>query len=338
MTHLNSAPAPHADPGLRDRGEMRAARYDRYGPPDVLYEAMVGRPTAGPGDVLVRVHGASIGGGGEVMVRAGKFALVTGRKFPKGLGVDFAGEVVGVGSAVTGTATGDQVWGLLPRGAFGAIAEFVAVPAARVALAPHGLDLVEAAALPAVGTTAIRALKVEAALRPGERLLVRGASGGVGSVAVQLGKDLGAHVTGLAGARNLDWVRGLGADEVADYARTAPSDLGRFDVVLDMVGTGVEPYRALLARGGRMVGVAFDLDHLLRSVLYVMGTSVFGSRRVRTFGNDPDQSTMAELSRYVESGAVRPVVDRVWSLAEIAEAQRTLEAGGVRGKHVIRLL
>lgn len=221
MTHPSSTPARHADPGLEDRGEMRAARYDRYGPPDVLHEAMVEKPTAGPGDVLVRVHGASIGSGGEVMVRAGKFALITGRRFPQGLGVDFAGEVVSVGSAVTGTAPGDRVWGLLPHRAFGAIAEFVAVPAARVAPAPRGLDLVEAAALPAVGTTVIRALKVEAALRTGERLLVRGASGGVGSVAVQLGKALGAHVTGLAGARNLDWVRGLGADEVADYARTA---------------------------------------------------------------------------------------------------------------------
>lgn len=338
MTHQISVSAQHTGLGPEDFGKMRAARYDRYGPPDVLHEAIVGKPVAGPGDVLVRVHGASLGGAGEAMIRAGKIAFATGHKFPMSLGVDFAGEVVGAGSNVVGLVPGDRVWGVLPHRAFGAIAEFVAVPAARVARAPRGLDLVNAAALPAVGTTAIRALKTVAVLRPGERLLIRGASGGVGSVAVQLGKAMGAHVTGLTGARSLDWVRELGADEALDYAQTAPSDLGCFDVVLDLAGTEIESYRALLARGGRMVGLAFDPDHFLKSMFFILGTAVYGARRVRTFSNNPSQSVVAELTEYVENGTVRPVVDKVWSLSEIAEAQRALEAGGVRGKYVIRLI
>ena len=311
---------------------MRAAQYDRYGPPEVLHEALVPVPTFGPNEVLVRVHGASVGGG-EAMIRAGKMSMIFGRKFPKGSGVDFAGEVV-----VTGRKPGDRVWGLLPHMAFGAIAEFVAVPDVRLAAAPRDLDLVEAAALPAVGTTVIRALKVEAKLRAGERLLVRGASGGVGSVAVQLGKSMGAHVTGLAGARNLDWVRALGADLVVDYASSRPSELGRFDVVLDVVGTGMGAYRALLAPGGRMVGLAFDPDRFVKSMLYMMASSVFGSRRVRTFSNDPDRSAIAELTKYVEDGAVRPLVDKVWLLRDVAGAHRAIEAGGIRGKHVVRLI
>ena len=321
---------------MPDSNLMRAAQYDRYGSPDVLHVARIDKPVTGPDDVLVRVHGASVGGG-EAMIRAGKIALVTGRKFPKGSGVDFAGEVVAVGSTVTGMSPGDHVWGLMPHMAFGAIAEFVAVPAARLAPAPRNVDLVEVAALPAVGTTVIRALKEEAKLQSGERLLIRGASGGVGSVAVQLGKAMGAHVTGLAGARNLDWVRSLGADDVVDYGRTAASDVGRFDVVLDAVGIDMEAYRSRLAPGGRMVGLAFDPNHFALTMLYMMATSIFGSRRVRTFSNNPEQSAIAELTKLVESGAVRPIVDRIWMLEEIADAHRAIEAGGVRGKYVIKL-
>lgn len=275
----------------------------------VLYEAIVKKPIPGKDDVLVRVHGASVGGG-EVMIRAGKIAWVSGHKFPRASGVDFAGEIVETGPSVVTFAPRDRVWGLMPHGMFGSIAEFVAVPASRVTSSPRGLDLLKASALPAAGTTAITALRIHAGLRNGERLLVRGASGGVGSIAVQLGKAMGAHVTGLASARNLDWVRQLGADRVVDYARIKAVDLGHFDVVLDVVGTKMESYRRLLARGGRMVGIAFDPDHLFRTLIYLMSTSVFGSRRVRAFSNDPDQAIIAELRDYVESGVIRPLVDK----------------------------
>jgi NADPH:quinone reductase-like Zn-dependent oxidoreductase len=285
---------------------------------------------------LVRVHGAGVGGG-EVVIRAGKIASVTGRQFPRGTGNDFAGEVAEVGIGVVGYKPGDRVWGIMPYGTFGSVAEFVSVPVARIAFAPKSLDLVEVASLPVVGTTAIRALRVEAALRSGERLLVRGASGGMGAVAIQLGKAIGAQVTGLANARNLDWVRSLGADHAFDYARTAPRDLGQFDVILDVVGTEMESYRRLLAPGGRMVGLSFDHDHLFLSLVYLLATSVYGSRRVRSFSNNPDQSTIAELTSLVDEGVIKPVVDRVWSMSEIADAHRALERGGVRGKYVIRL-
>ncbi|KAB8194933.1 zinc-binding dehydrogenase [Nonomuraea phyllanthi] len=317
---------------------MRAALYDRYGPPEVLYEGGLAKPVAGPGEVLVRVHASSVNGG-ELYGRSGRMRLVTDlveRGFPKRVGIDFAGEVVAVGHGVARPRVGDRVWGGLGR-RFGAAAEYVVVRPRNIALAPAGLDLVQAAALPGVGTTAITALRDKAGLRPGERLLVRGGSGGVGSVAVQLGRALGAHVTALAGGRNLDFVRELGAHEVFDYARTAASELGRFDVVLDTVGSEPRTYRGLLRRGGRMVAIAFDVDHLAGSLGYIAASAVFGSRRVRAFSGDPTHRLFSDLTAYVESGAIRPVVDTVFPLAGVAEAHRALEAGGVRGKLVIRI-
>ncbi|MGC9499687.1 NAD(P)-dependent alcohol dehydrogenase [Streptomyces sp. WG7] len=320
--------------------EMRAALYDGYGPPEVLYEGTVPRPVAAPGEILVRVLAASVNGG-ELAGRAGKVRLVTGltgRGFPKRTGMDFVGEVVTPGPPGSGVAAGDRVWGLLPRHRmFGSAAEFVAVPPERVALAPSALDPVQAVSLPAGGTTAITALRDKARLRVGERLLVRGAAGGVGSVAVQLGRAYGAHVTALAGARNLGFVRDLGADEAFDYATTGAAGLGRFDVVLDAVGTGLRAYRRLLAPGGRMVAIAFDLAHPAASIAYLLASTAFGSRRVRFFSGNPTRALLTELTALAESGALRPVVDTVRPLADIAAAHRALEQGGVRGKHVLRV-
>ncbi|MFB4422843.1 NAD(P)-dependent alcohol dehydrogenase [Streptomyces sp. QL37] len=315
--------------------DMRAALYDSYGPPEVLYVGKVPVPALQQGEVLVRVHAASVNGG-ELYGRAGRLRLLTGRTFPKRTGIDFAGEVAEVDPAVTGLRPGARVWGVLPR-TFGSAAEYIAVRPRNLAYAPENLGLVEAASLP-VGTTAITALRAKAGLKAGERLLVRGAAGGVGSIAVQLGKALGAHVTGLAGTKNLDLVRELGADEAHSYATTGPSDLGRFDVIMDTVGTGLRSFRGLLAPGGRMVSISFDIDHIAASLGYMLASTAHGRGRVRFFSGNPTHDLLAELTRYAESGAVRPVVDTVHPLSGIAAAHRALEAGGVRGKHVIQVV
>ena len=312
---------------------MRAALYDGYGPPEVLYEGRVPAPAAGPGQLLVRVRAVSVNGG-ELLLRSGGLRWVTGRRFPKRIGLDFTGEVAATGPGATGYGVGDRVWGLMPNMGFGSAAEYVAVPPRQLSLAPAGVDLVEAAALP-VGTTSITALRDKARLRPGERVLVRGASGGVGTTAVQLAKAMGGRVTGLASARNLDLVRELGAEEAFDYATTSPADLGRFDVIVDTAGSDLAAYRRLLAPGGRMIGLSFDSA---ASVGYVIASYVFGSRRVRFFSGQPKHALFADLTRYVEEGALRPVVDTVHPLSDVAAAHRALETGGVRGKHVVRVL
>jgi NADPH:quinone reductase-like Zn-dependent oxidoreductase len=316
--------------------EMRAALYDRYGPPEVLYEGTVPVPTIKPGEVLVRVHAASVNGG-ELAGRAGRMRLVTGRRFPQRTGIDFVGETVEIGPSVAGIREGERVWGFLGRATFGSAAEYVAVRPRQIAPAPGNLTPAQAVSLLAGGTTSITALRDKARLRPGERLLVRGASGGVGSVAVQIGKVFGAHVTALAGPKNLDFVRSLGADEVLDYKTTHPSELGAFDVIMDTAGTQHPAYRRLLAPGGRMVAIAFDVENLLPSISYILGSTVHGSRRVRFFSGNPRHELIAELTRYAQNRDVRPVVDTVHPLASIAAAHRALEAGGVRGKHVIEV-
>lgn len=229
------------------------------------------------------------------------------------------------------------MWGLMPHLTFGAIADYVAVPEQRLARAPKNLDLLEAAALPVVGTTAMTALSGKARLQPGERLLVRGATGGVGSVAVQLGKALGAHVTALAAARNLDWITRLGADEAVDYRTTRPEDLDRFDVIVDVVGTDLGAYRKRLARGGRLVALSFDSDRVVSSMLGIALRAAATPRRVKMFSNNPSADRIAELTRAVEAGTIRPVVDTVFPMRDIAAVHQRLEAGGVRGKYVVDL-
>ncbi len=273
----------------------------------------------------------------DVIVRSGGLRLVTGRRFPLGTGLDFAGEIVGLGAGVTGFTVGDRVWGMVSAQrshTTGSAAEFVVLPVDRIAALPPGLDFVEAAALVVVGTTALRGLRDACDLRAGERVLIRGAAGGVGTLAVQLARSLGAHVTTLSSARDLDFVRSLGADQTLDYQTTTAEKLPAFDVVFDAVGTDLERFRRRLAPGGRMVTVAFGSPAAFRAIVV---STVFGLRRIRSFSGDPKHDLLTDLAGYVVAGAIRPVIDRVYKLDDIVGAHRSQEAGGRHGKRVLSL-
>ncbi|WP_205710890.1 NADP-dependent oxidoreductase [Isoptericola sp. BMS4] len=314
---------------------MRAARYDRYGGPDVLTVVDgVPLPPVGPTDVRVRVSAAAVGGG-EVPIRAGRLRHVLRQRLPAGTGVDFVGTVAQVGASVTRTGVGDPVWGVMPHGTFGAVAEEVVVPQERLSPAPRSVPAQEAAALPASGTTALHALTRRVRLRPGRRLLVRGAGGGVGVIAVQLGAALGAHVTALAGGEHLPRLRELGAAEAVDHRATQVQDLGRFDVVLDLVGTRLASVRERLERGGTLVPLALDPTRPVRSALWVATGSLDRRTRVSAFSNDPSRKELEELSAMVDDGTITPVVSARLAMDDIAKAHRMLERGGVRGKIVV---
>lgn len=315
---------------------IRAAEYDRYGAPDVLRVTDAPRPSPGAREVLVKVRASSINGG-ELAKRQGRLRLVTGRRFPQPTGVDFVGTVVEFGDGTTGPAPGTMVWGTVgERAGVGTQAEYVVVPTNRISAAPRNLDPVDAVTLLAGGTTALAALRDRVRLRSGERLLVRGAAGGVGSVAVQVGAMLGADVTGLANPASARFVHEVGAKDVIDY-RTPASKLGSYDVIFDTRGSDLRQYRSLLRPGGRMVTIAPDLDNLLRGLAYLGWSLVHGLSRVRLFLGSPDTVLLEDVANAAETGRLRPVRAESFPLERIADAHRALEHGGIQGKVVIDL-
>ena len=315
--------------------EMRAAVFDRYGPPEVLRIARVPKPRPAAGEGLVRVLATSLNGG-EVQGRAGRLSAVLGKKFPMRTGIDLVGEGVEVAADVHDVQVGQVIWAISETPP-DTVAEYFAVRRGRLSLAPSTLTALEAVTLPAGATTAITALRDKAAIKPGERLLVRGATGGVGSLAVQVGKLYGAHVTALARAGAFDAARELGADEVIDYRSTPLSALGRFDVIIDTAGSDFRGQRRLLSPDGRMVAITIDMNRRVSSLAYVLGSTIHGSRRVRIFRGDPDPELMTEVAMLADQGLLRPIVSQVYPLDRIADAHRSLEAGGVIGKHVIEI-
>ncbi|MFI5843100.1 NAD(P)-dependent alcohol dehydrogenase [Catenuloplanes sp. NPDC051500] len=307
---------------------MRAIRYDRYGPPEVLRSVHVPEPVAERGQVVVRVRAAGVHPV-ELHVRAGKLRRVLREPLPRGLGGDFTGVIEAVGDGVDPGRAGEEVWGVLPHLRVGSTAERVAVPAHLVTPAPTTIGLTEAAALPAAGTTVLRALTEKVTIGAGTALLVRGAAGGVGVLAVQLGRALGAHVTALARAEHLGLVTALGADLALDYRTTEPAGLGPFDVVLDLVGSGIGAYRRSLKPGGRLIALALDPDRLVRSVVSTLRPGIV------TFTNDPGTAELDALARAVDDGLLRPVVADVLPMAAASRAHHRLAQGGVAGRIVL---
>lgn len=316
---------------------MRAAEFDEYGPFSVLKVRDVPQPTPEPGEALVRIHASTVNPI-DLIVRSGRLKFRTGKIFPKRIGIDFAGEVVDAGSDPKDLKIGDRVWGVMPltveKGiGQGSAADFVTISTSRIAKCPVALDFTQAAALSSVGAVAIIALKYKANLKPGERLLVRGGAGGVGSVAIQLGRLFGAHVTALGSYKDLEFLEELGADVVLDYRTEKPSSLPPFDVILDLVGTELGAYRRRLTPSGRMFCLAVKS---LGALAYFQFSKIYGRKRVTFFSAAPLRETMAELTDYVDRGMVHPVVDSVYPLVDIALAQRSVEVGGGRGKRVLR--
>lgn len=312
---------------------MRAVQFEAYGGPEVLQLRSVPRPQPKEGQVLVRVQASTVNGH-DLFERSGAFRIVTGRRFPIGTGIDFAGVVTGRGARVR-LDLGAPVWGSLramtPH-TIGTVAEYVAVDADRVAPMPEKLSPAQAASLVVPGPTAVRALRRSARLKARERILVRGAAGGVGLALTQLAVATGAMVTTLSAERDFERLRSYGVEHVLDYRTCSAAQIGPFDVIVDTVGRQLLDYRRRLAPRGRMVAVGAATPREFAAVL----TSVaFGPRRMRAFSDDARTHDLNTVAALIDTGVLSPVVGPRFSLEDVADAHRSLAAGGETGKRVV---
>lgn len=321
---------------------MKAIVQDRYGSPDVLELRDIDKPVVKDNEVLVRIRAAAVNPydwhflrGDPYLVRAMKGLRKPRQAFVAG--ADMAGTVESVGKDVTRLHPGDDVYGEISAGCF---AEHVSVPENRVAPKPANLTFEQAAAVPMAALTALQGLRDKGQIESGQKILINGASGGVGTFAVQIAKTFGAEVTGVCSTTNVEMVRSIGVDHVIDYTEEDFTRSGqRYDLLLDMVGNhSLSALRRALTskgtlvlgggKGGRWLG---PVAKLLRAV----SLSPFVSQRMRSFVAKPNREDLELLKELIESGRVTPVIDRTYSLAETPDAIRYLEEGHARGKVVI---
>jgi NADPH:quinone reductase-like Zn-dependent oxidoreductase len=314
---------------------MKAFIYERYGPPETLRIAEVDKPAPNTGEVLVRVLAASVNAADWHVLR-GKplFSRATlGLLRPKHqiLGVDIAGQVEAVGGGVTRFTAGDEVYANLLDHGYGGFAEYASVPVAVASLKPVKLSFEEAAAVPMAATTALQGLGRHGDLQPAHKVLINGASGGVGSFAVQLAKASGAEVTAVTSTRNLELVRSLGADQVIDYGNEDFTRTGRrYDRILDTVGNrSVPELRRALAEGGKAAVTGFT------SVAKLLGVSLRGGKDVAQVQAHVTAEDLELLSELIAADKVRPQIDRRYRFAEIPAAIAYLEQGHARAKVVV---
>ena len=313
---------------------MRAYLWERYGSPETLRLAEVEDPSPDAGEVLVKVLAVSINPADWHSLR-GKplFSRATlGLRRPKHriLGADVAGQVEAVGSGVSTFKPGNEVYADLLEHGYGGFAEYVSVPVEVASSKPSNLSFDEAAAVPMAGVTALQGLRHLGNLRAEQTILINGASGGVGSFAVQIAAAAGARVTGVTSTRNLDLARSLGADHVVDYTRTdfTQGD-GCYDLILDTIGNrSVSDLRRALAEGGRAAVTGFT------TMSRMINLSLRGGKDVALVQAHVTAEDLEILSRMIEAGTVRPQIDRRYRFSEIPAAIAYLEEGRARGKVV----
>jgi NADPH:quinone reductase-like Zn-dependent oxidoreductase len=333
-------PSPTRDSGER----MKAIVYHDYGPPDVLQLADIPKPLPNDHQVLIKVRAAAANPldwhylrGTPYLIRiveSGWFKPVDPL-----LGADVAGQVVAVGKRVTHFKPGDAVFGT----GGGAFAEYVLASEEKVVLKPAGITFEQAAAVPIAALTALQGLRDNGHIQPGQKVLINGSSGGVGTFAVQLAKFFGAHVTAVCSTRNVDLVQSLGADRVIDYSKeNFTADSQRYDLILDNVGNHsllafrrvLNPEGIYIGIGGGAPGDAGLLGPMWRPIRSML-LAPFVSQELGTFVASVNRKDLTFLKELLETGQLAPVIDRTYSLSETAAAIRYLEQGRARGKIVI---
>jgi NADPH:quinone reductase-like Zn-dependent oxidoreductase len=326
-------------------GKMRAIVYRRYGPPDVLELTELDRPTANAGEVLVQVVAAAVNPGDWDFMHGTPYILrpMIGLRRPRDpiLGLAIAGRVEAAGTGATTFRVGDEVAAEVRRGGF---AEFVSVPSPALVDKPARVTFEQAAAMPVVGTTALKALRDVARLQPGQSVLVNGAAGGVGTFAVQIAKGMGAEVTGVCSAASVALLGSIGADHVIDYTAEDFTRSGRrYDVILDNVGNrSPSELRRALSRTGILLtnsnkGGGRWIGRYIQRAGQAMVLSPFVSQRLRPMAAPATRDDLAALMELADIGKVTPVIDRRFPLAQVADALRYYGTGHAHGKVIISI-
>jgi len=322
---------------------MKAIVYTKYGSPDVLQLKEVAKPAPKDNEVLVKIHAATVTVGDSIVVRGMPFPV----RFWSGLlepkhqipGKEMAGRVEAVGSNVTQFQPGDEVFGDLSVCGLGAFAEYVSVPENAIALKPANLTFEQAAAVPESSVVALQGLRDKGKIQPGQKVLINGASGGVGTYAVQIAKSFGAEVTAVCSTRNLELARSLGADRVIDYTQEDFTQNGhRYDLILAVNGDHpLSDYRRVLCPEGIYVGSGGSMAQTFQGMFLGPWMSMTGSQKMGNMLVKPNQNDLVFMKELVEAGKVKPVIDRRYPLAEVPEALRYIEEGHAQGKVVITI-
>ena len=317
---------------------MKAIVCHKYGSPDVLQLKEVAKPTPKGNEALVKVHASSLNAADFETLRGVFVVRIAAPRKPmyKILGSDIAGRVEAVGRNVKQFQPGDEVFGDLSVCGFGAFAEYVCVPENALALKPASMTFEEAATYPQAAIVALQSLRDKGQIQPGQKVLINGASGGIGTFAVQIAKSFGAEVTGVCSTRNLDMVRSIGADQVIDYTQEDfTQNVERYDLIFDAVAkrTFSDCKRALKPQG---IYITTEFSPVL--ALGGLWTSMTGSKKmVPLLAKPPNKRDHVFMKELLEGGEVTPVIDRYYSLSDLPEALRYLEKGHTRGKVVITM-
>jgi len=312
---------------------MKAIVCTKYGSPDVLQLKEVEKPTPKDNEALVKVHAASLNAADLETLRGGSLKL----KY-KILGTDIAGRVEAVGRNVKQFQLGDEIWGDLSLYGFGTFAEYVCVPEKALRLKPVSMTFEEAAAIPTAAVVALQNLRGKRPIQPGQKVLINGAGGGVGTFAVQLAKYFGAEVTGVDSTKKLDMLHSIGADHVIDYTQEDFTKNGQhYDLILDVVvHRSVFAYKRALSPKGICVFVGGSMTRVFLNILLGLLISMTGSKKMGlTMWKPNKKEDLDFLTELFEAGKVVPVIDRRYPLSEVAEALRYLGEGHAKGKVVI---
>ncbi|MFT4413804.1 NAD(P)-dependent alcohol dehydrogenase [Fredinandcohnia humi] len=322
---------------------MKAVIYEKYGPPEVLTLREIEKPVPKDNEVLVKIHAASLNYGNLVLLKGEPFVA----RFAFGLfkpkypipGGDIAGRIEAVGNKITQFQPGDDVFGDLSVFGWGGFAEYIAVPEHAVARMPGNLTYEEAAAIPMAGATALQGLRDKGKIHSGQKVLINGASGGVGTFAVQIAKSFGAEVTGVCSTRNVDILRSLGADHIIDYKKEDFTKKDKtYDLILGVNGSHpLSAYKRLLKPNGIFVHVGGSESQMFQAMSLGPLISKTGSKKMGTMLQRANHKDLLYLKELIEAGKVKPVIDRSYKLNEIPDAFRYFGEGHAQGKVVITM-